>query len=103
MYWIDNISALKYKREIEIEAVNTFVECIKNYHHDCIISECEFALNETMPYNRSITDQLMSCSCCGKTCIEIKCLYSINYKEPNDQNSSSIYDDEGGVKLKQNH
>ena len=40
--------ALKYGRDIEMEAVNTFAEYIKNYHQDCIISECELILDKTM-------------------------------------------------------
>ena len=40
--------ALKYGRDIEMEAVNTFAEYIKNYHQDCIISEYELILDKTM-------------------------------------------------------
>ena len=45
----------------------------------------------------------MSCSCCGKACIEINCPYSINYTEPNKQNLDYLYKDRDTVKLKQNH
>ena len=45
----------------------------------------------------------MSCSCCGNTCIEIKCSYSINYTEPNEHNLDYLYKDGDVVKLKQNH
>ena len=44
----------------------------------------------------------MSCSCCGKTCVEIKYPYSINYTEPNEQNLDYLYKDGDTVKLKQN-
>ena len=44
-----NIPALKYGRDMEIEAVNTFAEYIKNYHPDCIILECGLVLNEIIP------------------------------------------------------
>ena len=44
----------------------------------------------------------MPCSCCGKTCIEIKCPYSINYTEPHEQNLDYLYKDRDVVKLKQN-
>ena len=98
-----NIPALKYGRDIEMEVVNTFAEYIKNYHQDCIISECGLVLDETMPYIGASPDQLMSCSCCGKACIEIKCPYSINYTEPNEQNLEYLYKDGDTVKLKQNH
>ena len=45
----------------------------------------------------------MSCSCCGKACIEINCPYSINYTEPNEQNLDYLYKDGDTVKLKRNH
>ena len=96
-----NIPALKYGRDIEMEVVNTFAEYIKNYHQDCIISECGLVLDETMPYIGASPDQLMSCSCCGKACIEIKCPYSINYTEP--IYIYYLYKDRNTVKLKQYH
>ena len=43
----------------------------------------------------------MSCSC--KACIEIKCPYSINYTEPNEQSLDYLYKDGDTVKLKLNH
>ena len=44
----------------------------------------------------------MSCSCCGKVCIEIKCPYSRDYTEPSEQNLDYLYKDRDAVKLKQN-
>ena len=70
----------------EIETVNTFAEYIKNYNLDCMISECELILEETIPYIGASPGWLTSCSCCEKVCIETKCPYSINYTEPNEQN-----------------
>ena len=45
-----NIPVLKYGRNFEIEAANTFTEFIKNYKQDCIISGCRLVLDQTMPY-----------------------------------------------------
>ena len=42
----------------------------------------------------------MSCSCCGKACIEIKYPYSINYTEANEQNLGCSYKDGDEVKLR---
>ena len=98
-----SIPALKYGRDMEIEAINTFAEYITNYHQDCIISECRLVLNLTMPYIGASPDRLMSCLCCDKACIEIKCPCSINYAEPNEQNLDYLYKDGDAVKLKQNH
>ena len=39
----------------------------------------------------------MSCSRCGKACIEIKCPNSIKYTEPNEQNLDYLYKDGDAV------
>ena len=98
-----NIPALKYGKGMETEAVNTLAaEYITNYHQDCIISHCGLNLDKTMPYIGASPDRLMSCSCCDKAYIGIKCPYSINYTEPNEQNLEYLYKDGDPVKLKQN-
>ena len=74
-----NFPALKYGGGLEIEGVNTFTEYITNYHQDCIISKCGLVLDKTMSCIGAGPDRLMSCLCCSRTCIEIKCPYSINY------------------------
>ena len=86
-----------------IEAVNAFPEYIKNYHQDCIISECGLVLDNTMPYIGASPDRLMSCSYCGKACFEIKCPYSLNYTEPKKQNLDYLYKYVDAVILNWNH
>ena len=48
---------------MDIEAVNKFAEYIKNYHQDCLISQCGWVLDKAMPYIGEIRDLLY----CGKT------------------------------------
>ena len=60
-------------------------------------------LDETMPYIGESPNRFMSCSCYGKACIEIKCPYSINYAEPDEQNLDYLYKNGNAVKLKRNH
>ena len=86
-----NIPALKYGEDMEIEAVNTFVEYIKNYNQACIISECGLVLVEIMPYIGASPDRLMSYSCCGKACIEMKMPIFNNYIEPQMNRVVTIY------------
>ena len=82
---------------------NTFSGYIKSYHQDYIILECGLVLDETMPYTGASPDWLMSCLYCGKACIEIKCPYSMNHTESNEQNHDYLYEDGDTVKSKQNH
>ena len=98
-----NMPDLKNGRDMEIEAVNTFPEYIKNYCQDFIISEYGLVLDETMPYIGASPDPLMPCLCCGKACIKMKCSYSINYTEQNEQNLDYLYKDGDTITLKQNH
>ena len=98
-----NIPALKYGRDMGFESGNTLAEYIRNYQQDCIISECGLVLDETMLYIGASPKQLMSCSCCGKACIQIKCTYSINCTEKNGPNLDYLYKDGDTIKLKQNH
>ena len=35
-----------------------------------------------IPYVGASPDRSLLCSCCEKACMEIKCLYSINYTKP---------------------
>ena len=76
---------------------------LRIYNHDCIISECGLVLDNTMSYIGASPDRLMSCSCYGKACIEIRCPYSVNYTEPNEQNLDYLDKDGDAVKLKRNH
>ena len=98
-----NIPALKYGRDMEIETISKFAEYIKNYHQDCIISECGLVFDETMPYIGASPDRLMSSLYSGKAYIEIRSPYSINHTEPNEQNLEYLYKDGDTVKLKENH
>ena len=98
-----NTPALKYGRDMEIEAVNAFAEYMKNYHQDYIISEYGLLLDGTIPYIGASPGRLMSRSCCDKAFIETEYPYSINYTEPNEQNLDYLYKDGDAVKLKQNH
>ena len=45
-----NIPTLKYGRDIEIEAANTFTEFIMGKHKDIKLSVCGLFVDETLPY-----------------------------------------------------
>ena len=45
----EKISALKYGRDIDIEAANTFAEYIKSYHQNYIISKYSCLINYAEP------------------------------------------------------
>ena len=74
-----NIPALKYGRDMEIEAANTFIVFIKGKHKDIKLSDCGLFVDGTLPYVGASPDRILVCSCCEKACVEIKYPYSINY------------------------
>ena len=77
-----NIPALKYGRDMEREVANTFIELIKGKHKDIKLSEWGLFADDTLRYVAASPDRILLCSCCEKTCGEIKCPYSINYTKP---------------------
>ena len=74
-----NIPALKYGRDMEIEAANNFIEIIKGKLTGIKLMDCGIFVDETLPYVGENPDRILMCSCCEKTCVETKCSYSINY------------------------
>ena len=76
------ILALKYGRDMEIEAPNTFTEFIKGKHMDIKLSNRGIFVDETLPYVGASPGRILLCSCWENTCMEIKCSYSVNYAKP---------------------
>ena len=68
-----NIPALKYGRDMEIEAANTFIEFIKGKHKDIKLSDRGLFVDEALPYVGASPDRILLRSCCEKACVEIKC------------------------------
>ena len=64
---------------MEIEAANNFIEFIKGKHKGIKLKDCELFVDETLPYVRASPGRILLCSGCEKSCVEIKCPYSINY------------------------
>ena len=98
-----NIPALKYGRDMEIEAVNAFLDVMRKNHTNVSVSECGLILDRTMPYIGASPDRLFSCSCCGVACVEIKCPYSVNYTTPDDTNLDYLLKVDDEIKLKRTH
>ena len=73
-----NIPALKYGRDMEIEAALS-LNLSRGKHKDIKLSDCGLFIDETLPYVGASPNKLLLCSCCEKTCMEIRCPYSVNY------------------------
>ena len=100
-----NIPALKYGREMEVNAVNKFKCILSETHKNVKIVDCGLYLDEQFPYIGASPDRIILCSCCPKACLEVKCPFSINYTTPYDPSIKLPYltrkDDV--IKLNRNH
>ena len=101
-----NVPALKYGRTMEINAVNDFQELYRKEHQDFKLTECGLFLHNEYPFLGGSPDRIVSCSCCGKACLEVKCPISINYTTPFDPNAKLPYlykDDNNKLSLNRRH
>ena len=74
-----NTPALKYGRDTENKARDTFIEFIKGRQKDIKLSDCRLFAAEILPYVGTSPDGILLCSRCEKFCMEIKCSCSMNY------------------------
>ena len=86
-----NIPALKYGRSMEINAVNNFIDVISPSHKNFKVFESGLFLDKIDPFIGASPDRIVTCDCCFKACLEVKCPYSINYTSPKDPNVSLPY------------
>jgi len=69
------------------------------------MEECGLFLDTDNPFIGASPDRIVSCSCHGKMCVEIKCPYSISHLSPNDDNANIAFLDRknGSLSLKKTH
>ena len=78
------LPALRYGRAMEAEAVSSFETMLKETHKNVSAAECGIYLCEDMPFVGGSPDRIITCDCCGTSCLEVKCPYSISHTSPTD-------------------
>ncbi|XP_062572904.1 uncharacterized protein LOC134234867 [Saccostrea cucullata] len=68
-----NIKSLKYGREMEPVAKGIYLKEFCTAHKNAKSDECGIVLDSVHTYIAASPDLLVSCSCCGDGCVEIKC------------------------------
>jgi hypothetical protein len=68
-----NIKSLKYGREMEPVAREIYLQEFCKAHENVQSEECGIVLDSVHSYIAASPDLLVSCSCCGDGCVEIKC------------------------------
>ena len=71
---------------MEADAVNTFEEVFKERHQNVKVQQCGLFLSKNHPFIGGSPDRIIECSCCGKSCLEVKCPFSIRHTTPTDPN-----------------
>ena len=62
--------------------ISVYYELYLSDHHNVKVEESGLFLDKSFPFVGATPDRIISCSCCGNACLEVKCLYSINYTSP---------------------
>ncbi len=86
-----DLPALKFGRSMEAEAVESFTEMFSKSHKNVRVTECGIFFLHEMPFLGGSPDRIISCDCCGNSCLEVKCPYSILHTTPNDPDGKLPY------------
>ena len=92
--------SLKYGRDMEPEAINTFTDIMKKTHKHFAVQKCGLILLDSRPFLGAIANAIASCSCCQNFCVEVKCPYSISHTSPKDAELAFIEKENDQFKLK---
>ena len=88
----------------EDTARQTYFSLCSELHADFQLSDCGLIMNSEYPRFGTSPDGLVTCSCCGDGCLEIKCPYTL--KDDNSQMkdiSWLVLKDQGIYELKNSH
>ena len=99
--------ACSYGCKHEDAARKEYTYEMKRKHAEFTITETGLVLDPLYPFLGATPDGLISCDCCGKGVLEIKCPYSCKQKDLVDAAEDSSFflyqSEEGTIKLKENH
>ena len=71
----ENVTDLKYGRNMEHIAKQKFVKMFQKKHKAARQGECGLFIDEQHQFLGATPDLLLECACCGKGVLEIKCPY----------------------------
>ena len=100
-----DLPALKYGRNMEAEAINAIEETFKEMYQNANVQQCSLFLTRDHPFIGGSPEKIIECSRCGKSCLEVKCPFSIRYTTPTDPDIKLQFfkNDNGPLSLNQNH
>ena len=72
-------------------------------HKHVAVNECGLFILDTVPFIGASPDRIVSCSCCGKHVLEIKCPLKLAHICPSEETVECLKSVGGITKLKRNH
>jgi len=102
---LDHVDSIKWGREHEQNAREAFFKEVGPAHQQPKLSMCGLRAISTAPFLAASADNLFTCLCCGKFCVEFKCPYSIREQSIEDgwEDLDFLHKVDGHVKLKRTH
>ncbi|XP_054760455.2 uncharacterized protein LOC129266641 [Lytechinus pictus] len=99
-----DLPSLKYGKELEPEAREKYAKQQRSHHAGLIVQEGGLFVDQDKVFLAASPDGLVSCECCGKGLVEIKCPFSIAHTAPSVENISYMRDtSDGPPSLQKNH
>lgn len=74
---LDNIPSIKYQIKNKKTALEQYKIIAITEHVDFMYNKCGIVINPRIPYFAGSNDGIISCSCHGNGCLEIKCMKSL--------------------------
>ena len=81
---IDHVPAIKYGRANENTARNLFFAMESQKHRNLKVEQCGLFVKSDRPYIAGSPDGIVSCNCCPKPVLEIKCPFTLADKSVKD-------------------
>lgn len=99
-----NAPSLSFGKNHEPIARNLYFQKAKMDHRSLTVDQCGLFIDKDCPYIGASPDGVVTCSCCGKGLLEIKCSYTYQNEHPMkacEDNNYHVYCDENkDIRLK---
>lgn len=102
---LDHVDAIKWGRKNEEKASESFFHTVAAKHIAPKLHMCGLRVLKSAPFLAASADNLFSCVCCERACVEYKCPYSIRNHPVSDKWEDLKFLDkvDGEITLKKSH
>jgi hypothetical protein len=100
------VPAVVYGKEMEKEALARYKASVKDDHFEFMMEKSGLVVNPEIPFMAASPDSVVTCDCCGRGVVEVKCPYShrkATLEEAMQDKNFCLEMGPLGFALKQNH